>query len=87
MLSTGLWWWYINITITILDIIYRPVFYIKYVSETGYYLRQVEATQSDPIDRASLCLRRPPEDGERIQNPKRCVLNKGQDDGKCPELW
>jgi hypothetical protein len=27
MLSVGLWRWYINITITILDIIYRPVFY------------------------------------------------------------
>jgi hypothetical protein len=26
MLSIGLWRWYINITITILDIIHRPVF-------------------------------------------------------------
>jgi hypothetical protein len=25
----GLWRWYINITITILDIIHRPVFYLK----------------------------------------------------------
>jgi hypothetical protein len=29
MLSIGLWRWYINITITIMDIIYRPVFYLK----------------------------------------------------------
>jgi hypothetical protein len=29
MLSIGLWEWYINITITILDIIHRPVFYVK----------------------------------------------------------
>jgi hypothetical protein len=29
MLSIGLWGWYINITITILDIIHRPVFYLK----------------------------------------------------------
>jgi hypothetical protein len=29
MLSIGLWRWYINITITILDIIDRSVFYLK----------------------------------------------------------
>jgi hypothetical protein len=29
MLSVGLWWWYINITITILDISHRPVLYLK----------------------------------------------------------
>jgi hypothetical protein len=29
MLSVGLWRWYINITITILDIIHRPVFYLQ----------------------------------------------------------
>jgi hypothetical protein len=29
MLSIGLWRWYINITITIVDIIHRPVFYLK----------------------------------------------------------
>jgi hypothetical protein len=29
MLSIGLWRWYINITITILDIIHLPVFYLK----------------------------------------------------------
>jgi hypothetical protein len=27
MLSVGLWRWYINVTITILDIIHRPVLY------------------------------------------------------------
>jgi hypothetical protein len=30
--SLGLWRWYINITITILDIIHRPVFYLKHNS-------------------------------------------------------
>jgi hypothetical protein len=46
MLSIGLWRWYINITIMILDIILRPAFYLKYdVSETGLCLRlQVEPT-------------------------------------------
>jgi hypothetical protein len=29
ILSVGLWRWYINITKTILDIIHRPVFYLK----------------------------------------------------------
>jgi hypothetical protein len=32
MLSIGLWRWYINVTITILDIVHRPVFYSKYNS-------------------------------------------------------
>jgi hypothetical protein len=32
MLSIGLWRWYINITITILDIVHRPVFYLKLYS-------------------------------------------------------
>jgi hypothetical protein len=35
MLSIGLWRWYINITITILDNIRRPVFYLK-LSSTLY---------------------------------------------------
>jgi hypothetical protein len=30
MRSVGLWRWYINITVTILDIIRRPVFYLKH---------------------------------------------------------
>jgi hypothetical protein len=39
MLAIGLRRCYINITITILDIIHRPVYYIKHdVSETGFYL-------------------------------------------------
>jgi hypothetical protein len=29
MPSLGLWRWYINITITVLDIIHRAVFYLK----------------------------------------------------------
>jgi hypothetical protein len=37
MLSIGLWRWYINITITILNIIHRPVFHPKHdTSETGF---------------------------------------------------
>jgi hypothetical protein len=56
MLSIGLWRWYINITFTILDIIHRPVLYLKHnVSETGFYLRlQVEPTQLGPMDTISL---------------------------------
>jgi hypothetical protein len=58
MLSIGSWRWYINITITILDIMHRPVFYLKHdVSETGFCLRlQVEPTQLCAIAKASLCL-------------------------------
>jgi hypothetical protein len=48
MLFVGLWRWYINITVTILDIIHRPVFYLNQnISETEFYLRlQVEITLS-----------------------------------------
>jgi hypothetical protein len=58
MPSTGLWRWYINITITILDIIHRPVFYLKdNVSETGFSFRpQVEPTNLGPKDGATLRL-------------------------------
>jgi hypothetical protein len=58
MLSVGLWRWYINITITILDIINRPVFYLKHnVSETGFFLRlQMETTQLGHKDRVGPCL-------------------------------
>jgi hypothetical protein len=54
-----------SITITILDIIHRPVFYLKHnVSEAVFCLRlQVEPIQLGPIHRASLCLR------FRRQNP------------------
>jgi hypothetical protein len=31
MLSTDLWRWYINITITILNVIHRPAFYLKLI--------------------------------------------------------
>jgi hypothetical protein len=49
----------VSITITILDIIHRPVFYFKdNVSETGFSLRlQVEHIQLGLIDTASLCRR------------------------------
>jgi hypothetical protein len=44
--------WYINITITILDITHRPVLYLKHgVSEIISYLRlQVESTQMGPTE-------------------------------------
>jgi hypothetical protein len=56
-----------NITITILDIIHCPAFYLKRnVSETkGLF----------PPEWV------PPENGERTQSPKRCILNERQDDG------
>jgi hypothetical protein len=77
MLSTGLRRWYVNITLTILDILHRPVFYLEHgVSETRFCLRfQAELAQMSPIKRASLCLR----SRDRIQSAKRHVLNIGQD--------
>jgi hypothetical protein len=43
MRSIGFCVLYLNITITILEIIRLPVFYLYHVSETGFYLRlQVE---------------------------------------------
>jgi hypothetical protein len=61
MLPKGLWRWYINITITILDIVHRPVFYLNDdILEIGFFLRfQMESTQLDPIHRGSLCLSTP----------------------------
>jgi hypothetical protein len=61
MLSIGLWRWNNNITITIVDIIHRPAFYLKHdVSDTGFCLRlQVEPTHVGPIDRASVWPRKP----------------------------
>jgi hypothetical protein len=58
--STGLWRWFINITIIILDIIHRPVFYLKQnVSETGFcLLLQVEPNRVVPIEKDSLCHRK-----------------------------
>jgi hypothetical protein len=51
-LSICLWRWYIKVTITILDIIHRPVSYLRYgVSEIRFCIRlQVEPTQLGPID-------------------------------------
>jgi hypothetical protein len=60
MLSVGLWRWYINIMITILDVIHCPAFYLK---------RDIS------------------ENKDRIQSPKRRVLNKRHNVGECPELW
>jgi hypothetical protein len=55
--SNRLWRWYINTITVFLDIIHRPVFYLKHkVSETGFCLRlQVIPTQLGPIDRGSPC--------------------------------
>jgi hypothetical protein len=37
----------VNLTITILDIIHRPIFYLKYdISKTGFYLRLQETETS-----------------------------------------
>jgi hypothetical protein len=49
----------IRTTITILDIIHRPVFYLKHnVSETGFCLRlHVETTQIGAVGRANLSRR------------------------------
>jgi hypothetical protein len=46
-------------TITVLEIIHCPVFYLKYdFSKTGFCLRlQLEPTPLGPIDSPSLCLR------------------------------
>jgi hypothetical protein len=78
------WGWYINATITIVDIIDRPVFYLKQgVSEIGFCLRlRAEPTQFGAI---SFC-QVPPEDGDGMQTPKLHVLNKGKGNGWCPEL-
>jgi hypothetical protein len=40
MLSIGLWRWYINIIITILDIIHRPVFYLSKPKSKSHYNRR-----------------------------------------------
>jgi hypothetical protein len=55
--SISLWRWYVSLTITILDIVHIPVFYLKHhFTETEFCFRlQVEPTQRNPIDRASLC--------------------------------
>jgi hypothetical protein len=69
-------------TITILDIIHSPAFYLKHeFSETEFCLLfQVEPIQMGQIERACSCLRTlatseqvQPEDKDRIQFPKRRV--------------
>jgi hypothetical protein len=36
--SVGLWKWYINIIVTVLDVIHRPGFYLKHnFLETGFF--------------------------------------------------
>jgi hypothetical protein len=61
------------ITITILQIAYRPFFYLKQDdSQTRFSLHlHVDFTQLSPTDR---------EHGDRTQSPKRRVLNKRDDD-------
>jgi hypothetical protein len=81
--------YFITTTLTVLDIIHHPVFYLKHdVSETGSCLHlQVEPTQVRPVNRASLRMRQrqTPSVGpiwvdttrrDRIQSPKHRVLNK-----------
>jgi hypothetical protein len=62
IVSISLWRWYINITIAFLDIIHRPLFYLKHdVSETVFcFLLEVVPNQMSPIERSSHCLRRQP---------------------------
>jgi hypothetical protein len=50
-----------NVTVTILDVIHHPVFYLKHnFSEIGFCHRlQMGPTQLGPIDTASPCLRTP----------------------------
>jgi hypothetical protein len=87
MLSIGLWRCYINITITILDIIHRPVLFKAQRFGDWILTRlQMKPTQLSPIDRdtGDRCLlyplgpteHGPPEEGDRIQYPKSCSLNK-----------
>jgi hypothetical protein len=81
ILSVGLWRWYINITITILDIIHRPVSYLKHsFSQTGFGLRlRMVATQLGPTGRAVPVSGH--QLGDRIQSQTLYALNKRQDDG------
>jgi hypothetical protein len=69
MLSIGLWRRYINITITILDIIHRPLFHLKY-----NFRPEVEPSQLGPIDRAILWPRTPPTPPIRFK--KSCFRGK-----------
>jgi hypothetical protein len=81
MLSIGLWRLYINITIIILDIIHRPVFYLKQdISETTFCPRpQTEPSNLGQINRASLCLQFHLQ-MQTEPSLRNSILNKGQDD-------
>jgi hypothetical protein len=58
--SKGLWRWHANITITILDIIHRPAFYLKRgFSETGLSPLSGRTYLVGPLDRASIWLQTP----------------------------
>jgi hypothetical protein len=68
MLRIGLWRQYINITNTFLDIIHRPVFYLKHnSSETGFCLRPQVKPMFGPNEYASY------EHGDGMQSPKRRI--------------
>jgi hypothetical protein len=54
--SIGLWRWYINTTITILDIIHRPIFYLKHVSETGFCLLLSWAQSTELVPLSGLAM-------------------------------
>jgi hypothetical protein len=79
ILSIGLWRWYINITITVLDIIRHPVFYLKHIVFGDWILSPSSSlTYSDgPLERASLCLAL----WRHSILWSIVFLNKGQDDG------
>jgi hypothetical protein len=80
---------HISLTVTILNIIHRPVFYLKHsVSDIGFCIRlQVDPNQLVPTDRSSLCHRRLAQlsrfnlETYRIQSPRHLLLNKRQSDG------
>jgi hypothetical protein len=59
MLSIDLWLLYVNLTITLLGIIHRPVCYLGHnISKTRFCPRiLVEPTQLGPTDKAIICLR------------------------------
>jgi hypothetical protein len=40
MRSIGLWRWYINLTVTVLDIIHRHVFYLKHTMDDVHTSRE-----------------------------------------------
>jgi hypothetical protein len=83
VISIDVWRLYINITTTILCIIYHPVFYLKHsLQKTGFCLcLQVEPTQLRQSRLAQSIDSNWAEDGQRILSPKGWVLTKSQDVG------